>query len=69
MSVLCQFRKSPLHSITSSARTSSDGGMVRPRALAVLRLITSSNFSGAGSMPIGDLNQVARQISGFLERS
>jgi hypothetical protein len=30
--------------ITSSARPSSDGGIVRPRALAVLRLITSSNF-------------------------
>jgi hypothetical protein len=35
------------HSITSSARASSVGGTVRPRALAVLRLITSSNFSGA----------------------
>jgi hypothetical protein len=32
--------------ITSSARPSSDGGIVRPRALAVLRLMTSSNFSG-----------------------
>jgi hypothetical protein len=32
------------HSITSSARTSSDGGIVRPRVFAVLRLITSSNF-------------------------
>ena len=29
-----------------SARSSSDGGIVRPSALAVLRLITSSNFVG-----------------------
>ena len=35
---------SPLHySITSSARARSEGGIVSPRALAVLRLITSSN--------------------------
>ena len=35
-----------LHSITSSARASSDGGTVRPSALAVLRLITSSILVG-----------------------
>src|SRR5215204_2873807 len=34
------------HSITSSARARSVGGMVRPRALAVLRLMTSSNLVG-----------------------
>ena len=34
----------PSHSITSSARASSEGGTVRPSALAVLRLITSSYF-------------------------
>jgi hypothetical protein len=34
----------PLHSITSSARASSVGGMSSPSALAVLTLITSSNF-------------------------
>src|SRR6516225_7525298 len=34
------------HSITSSARASSVGGMVRPSALAVLRLMTSSNLVG-----------------------
>ena len=33
--------------MTSSARASSDGGMVRPSALAVFRLITSSNFVDA----------------------
>src|SRR4030095_11742931 len=35
-----------LHSITWSARCSSDCGMVRPRALADFRLITSSSFVG-----------------------
>src|SRR5215510_6342188 len=34
------------HWITSFARASSDGGIVRPRALAVLRLMTSSNSVG-----------------------
>src|SRR5215467_4887951 len=34
------------YGITSSARRSSDGGIVIPSALAVLRLITSSNFVG-----------------------
>ena len=37
----------PLHSITSSARASSVGGTSRPSALAVLRLMTSSNLVGA----------------------
>jgi hypothetical protein len=31
----------PAYSITSSARESTDGGIVRPSAFAVLRLITS----------------------------
>src|SRR5499427_6744212 len=39
--------RAPLHSITSSARASSMGGIVRPSALAVLRLITSSYLVGA----------------------
>src|SRR5205085_53138 len=34
------------HSITSSARCSSDCGTVRPSALAVFKLMTSSNFVG-----------------------
>jgi hypothetical protein len=34
------------YSITSSARASSVGGTLMPSALAVLRLITSSNFVG-----------------------
>src|SRR5262249_10963663 len=33
-----------LHSITSSARGTSDGGRSRPSALAVLRLMTNSNL-------------------------
>src|SRR6266481_1495457 len=42
-----------LHSITSSARASSVGGTSRPSALAVLRLMTSSNLIGCwiGSSP------------------
>ena len=35
------------HSITSSARASSDGGTSKPSALAVFRLITSSYLVGA----------------------
>src|SRR5262245_51923695 len=38
--------KAPFHSITSSARARSDGGTVRPSALAVLRLITNSYLVG-----------------------
>ena len=34
------------HSITWSARASSDGGMVSPSALAVFRLITNWNLEG-----------------------
>ena len=34
------------YSISSSARTSTDGGIVRPRALAVLRLMTNANLVG-----------------------
>ena len=37
----------PPHSITSSARASSESGTARPSALAVLRLIASSIFVGA----------------------
>jgi hypothetical protein len=36
----------PFHSIISSARTMMDGGIVRPSALAVFRLMTSSNLVG-----------------------
>ena len=36
--------RAPFHSITSSARASSDGGTVRPSVLAVWALMTGSNF-------------------------
>ena len=39
----------PPHSITSSARASSIGGMARPSFLAVLRLIASSNLVGCNT--------------------
>src|SRR5262249_13372362 len=39
----------PPHSITSSARAINAGEMVRPSALAVLRLITKSNFVGSST--------------------
>src|SRR5262245_36488433 len=38
-----------LHWITSSASTKRCGGMVSPRALAVLRLMTNSNFMGCST--------------------
>src|SRR5258708_35086989 len=37
------------HSISSSARASNMGGTVKPSALAVLRLMTSSNMVGCSS--------------------
>src|SRR5262245_24408615 len=43
-------RRAPIvYWMTSSARASSDGGMVRPSALAVLRLMTSSNLVGCST--------------------
>ena len=39
-------RRSSLHSITSLAATSMAWGTVRPSALAVFKLITSSNLIG-----------------------
>jgi hypothetical protein len=39
--------RAPPHSITSSARASRFGGIVRPSALAVLALMTSRNLVGA----------------------
>ena len=47
--VHCSKRRSRvaiIHSITSSAMASTPGGIVRPSALAVLRLTTSSNLVG-----------------------
>src|SRR4051794_4220236 len=39
----------PPHSMTSSARASSEGGTSNPRALAVLRLITNSYLVGCST--------------------
>src|SRR5439155_17483629 len=39
----------PSHSITSSARSRKDSGTFNPIALAVLRLTTSSNFTGCST--------------------
>ena len=39
----------PAYWITSAAWKRTDGGMVRPMALAVLRLMTSSNFVGCST--------------------
>ena len=49
--VCCRMNRGRLrsYSITSSARSSSDCGIVRPSALAVLRLITSSNRDGCST--------------------
>jgi hypothetical protein len=41
--------EAPPYSITSSARASSDGWIVRPSVLAVLRLITSSKAVGCST--------------------
>jgi hypothetical protein len=41
-----QRRNYPLYSITWSARSRNDSEIVRPSALAVLRLMISSNFVG-----------------------
>ena len=41
-----QLQQGSPHSITSSASASTLGGISRPSALAVLRLITSSNLVG-----------------------
>ena len=49
VSALCNSRHSAIHSITSSARTSSEGGTAMRRTLAVLRLITSSNLVGCST--------------------
>src|SRR4051794_16563500 len=42
---ITQRSNQPTYSITSSAATSKPGGTARPSALAVLRLITSSNLA------------------------
>ena len=48
-SALCERPGMSDHLTTSSARSSNDCGIVRPSALAVLRLITRSNFVGCST--------------------
>jgi len=56
MSQRCQQRRSSgPHSITSSARTSNEGGTVRPSAWTVFTLITSSNLGRLLYRQIGRL--------------
>src|SRR5258707_7565841 len=53
-----QHQLPPPHSMTSSARARIDGGTLRPSALAVFRLTTSSNVVGCstgGSMGLAAL--------------
>jgi hypothetical protein len=45
----CTAAKYVCYSITSSAMESTTGGIVRPRALAVFRLITKSNLVGCNT--------------------
>ena len=49
VSAITGWQQIPSYSITSSARASTVGGISRPSALAVLRLITSSNFIGCST--------------------
>ena len=65
---------SGIHSITSSARESTAGGMVRPSALAVLRFITVSYLVGActgrsaGLLALEDTVDVAGRAPILVER-
>src|SRR5882757_6306196 len=45
----CHDKLPPLHSITSSARCSSDVGTSTPSAVAVFKLITNSNLVGCST--------------------
>jgi hypothetical protein len=62
-------KPSAVHSMTASARRRMAGGIVRPSAFAVFRLITSSNFVGcwagvsAGRAPFSILSIRAARIA------
>ena|SRR5215472_8022853 len=58
-----------LHSITSSARASSVGGTSRPRARAVLRLITSWNRVGRSAGSSAALQDLASHGSNLPEKT
>src|SRR5262249_50737094 len=58
----------PPHSITLSTSASSCGGISRPSAFAVLRLITSSNFVGCStgkSAGLAPFNILSTKIAAF----
>ena len=63
----CAQTESSSYRMTLSALASSDGGIVRPRVLAVLRLSTNSNFVGCsmGRSP-GFAPLVAYECPGVL---
>jgi hypothetical protein len=54
---------SPSHSMTSSAVASSVGGTVMPSALAVLRLITNSNFVGCSTGKLAGFSPLRTRLT------
>jgi hypothetical protein len=68
-----KFSRSPNHWITSSALSNTDCGIVRPSALAVFRLITSSNLlgcmTGRSVESVLDGDVLALDIAGFAQSS
>ena len=64
--------KKDRYSITSSARASTEGGIVRPRALAVLRLITKSNLDGCStgkSAGLAPFNILSTKVAALRNKS
>jgi hypothetical protein len=61
---ICAARQIAVYSITSSASASNLSGISRPSALAVLTLITSSNFVGSRTGKIARLLSRSRAASG-----
>jgi hypothetical protein len=57
----CQAPQDTSYSITSSARSRNDSGIVRPSAFAVLRLIASSNLVGCSTGTSATLPRGATQ--------
>ena len=51
------------YSITSSARARIDGGMLRPSAFAVLRLMTNSNVVGCSTGLVTLLNEERKKAA------
>ena len=68
-------KRTSSHSISSSARASTDGGTVSPSALVVLRLMTSSFLVLAGRLsnvrfgPIADMRERRARWVAFVSRS